>query len=105
MLIVTQKYKSSHLNNRVAAPLNRILSYSPEVPPYKLILNTPGYLICWLTGPLFIVEMKANMTTFFNTFAIPLSLIKKYINIYVKLIESVNQSSLKIKLLFLLHLS
>ena len=46
MLIVTQKYKSSHLNNQVAAPLNKILSYSPEIHPYKLTLNTPGYLIC-----------------------------------------------------------
>lgn len=51
MLIVRQKYKSIHLNNRIAAPLNKIHSYSPEIYPYKLILNTPGYLICLLTGP------------------------------------------------------
>ena len=82
MLIVTQKYKSIHLNNRVAAPLNKILSYSPEIYPYKLILNTPGYVICWLTGLLFIDEMKVNMT-FFNTFATPLSLILKKKNIYI----------------------
>ena len=43
---------------------NKILSYSPEIHPYKLILNTPGYLICWLTGPLFNAEMKVNMTSF-----------------------------------------